>query len=114
MSFIQLVVWAIFAALSMPQVALSQTSDGLSKEGLRLVTVTGRAAIIHEDALDEARDMALEDALYYVLYDQRSVWPDLPNKWGDPLVLPLQRKAKILLRAQNNCRGGARNIFLCF
>ena len=51
----------------MPQAALSQTSDGLDNEGLRLVTVTGRAAIIHEDALDEARDMALEDALYYAV-----------------------------------------------
>ena len=31
------------------------------------MTVTGRAAIIHEDALDEARDMAIEDALYYAV-----------------------------------------------
>ncbi len=65
MGFIQLILWAILAAIVMPQAALSQTSDGLGNNGLQLVTVTGRAAIIHEDALDEARDMALEDALYY-------------------------------------------------
>ena len=65
MGFIQPILWAILGAIFIPQGALSQTSDGVVNEGLRLVTVTGRAAIIHEDALDEARDMALEDALYY-------------------------------------------------
>ena len=65
MGFILPIVWIILAAIAMPQVALSQTSNGLNSEGLRFVTVTGRAAIIHEDALAEARDMALEDALYY-------------------------------------------------
>ena len=65
MGFILPILWIILAAITMPQVALSQTSNGLNSEGLRLVTVTGRAAIIHEDALAEARDMALEDALYY-------------------------------------------------
>ena len=65
MGFIQLILCATLAAIFMPHAALSQTSNGLDNEGLRLVTVTGRAAIIHEDALDEARDMALEDALYY-------------------------------------------------
>ena len=65
MGLILRILWTILAATVMPQVALSQTSNGLSNEGFRLVTVTGRAAIIHEDALAEARDMALEDALYY-------------------------------------------------
>ena len=65
MGFILLILWTILAAIFMPQVALSQSSSGLSNEGLRLVTVTGRAAIMHEEALDEARNMALEDALYY-------------------------------------------------
>ena len=65
MGFILRTLWTILAVFFMPQVAISQTSDSLSNEGLRLVTVTGRAAIFHEDALDEARDMALEDALYY-------------------------------------------------
>ena len=65
MGFILPILWTLLAAIFMPQAALSQVSGGLSKDGLRLVTVTGRAAIIHEDALDEARDMALEDALYY-------------------------------------------------
>ena len=65
MGFVQLILWATLAAIFMPHAALAQTSNGLDNEGLRLVTVTGRAAIIHEDALDEARDMALEDALYY-------------------------------------------------
>ena len=57
----------ILAATFVPHVALSQTSNGLNSEGLRLVTVTGRAAIIHADALPEARDMALEHALYYAI-----------------------------------------------
>ena len=65
MGFVLLVLWTILAGIFMPQVALSQSSGSLSNEGLRLITVTGRAAIIHEDTLDEARDMALEDALYY-------------------------------------------------
>ena len=65
MGFILQILWMTLAAFTMPQVALSQTSNSLNSDGLRLVTVTGRAAIIHEDALGEARDMALEDALYY-------------------------------------------------
>ena len=65
MGFVLLILWTILAGIFMPQVALSQSSGSLSNEGLRLITVTGRAAIIHEDTLDEARDMALEDALYY-------------------------------------------------
>ena len=65
MGFNLLILWTILAAILLPQAALSQSSVGLSNEGLRLVTVTGRAAVMHEDALDEARDMALEDALYY-------------------------------------------------
>ncbi len=65
MGFILLILWTILAAIFMPQAALSQSSGSLTNEGLRLVTVTGRAAIMLEDALDEARDMALEDALYY-------------------------------------------------
>ena len=65
MGFILVILWTTLTAIFMPQAALSQSSAGFSSEGLRLVTVTGRAAIMHEDALDEARDMALEDALYY-------------------------------------------------
>lgn len=65
MGFILLIIWTIAAAIFMPQAALSQSSTAVSDDGLRLVTVTGRAAIQHEDALGEARDMALEDALYY-------------------------------------------------
>ena len=65
MSFIRLISWIIFGAILFPQGALSQSSSELSSEELRLIKVTGRAAIMHEDALNEARDMALEDALYY-------------------------------------------------
>ena len=65
MSFILLISGIIFGAILFPQGALSQSSSELSSEGLRLIKVTGRAAIMHEDALNEARDMALEDALYY-------------------------------------------------
>ena len=65
MGFILLIIWTIAAAVFMPQAALSQSASALSDDGLRLVTVTGRAAIQHQDALGEARDMALEDALYY-------------------------------------------------
>lgn len=65
MGFILLILWTILATIFMPQAVLSQTVGAFSNEGLQLVTVTGRAAIIHEDALDEARDMALEDAFYY-------------------------------------------------
>ena len=65
MGFILLFIWTIAAAIFMPQLALSQGPSAVSDDGLRLVTVTGRAAIQHEDALGEARDMALEDALYY-------------------------------------------------
>ena len=67
MSVILRIFWALLAVLLFPLVALSQTTSGLSNDGLRFVTVTGRAAIIHEDALDEARDMAIEDALYYAV-----------------------------------------------
>ncbi len=65
MGIILLMLWTILGSIFMPQAVFSQSLDGFSKEGLRLVSVTGRAAIMHEDALDEARDMALEDALYY-------------------------------------------------
>ena len=65
MGFILLIIRTIAAAVLMPQAALSQSASALSDDGLRLVTVTGRAAIQHQDALGEARDMALEDALYY-------------------------------------------------
>ena len=67
MGFILPILWIILAASTIPQVALSQTSNGLNSEGLRLVTVTGRAAIIHEDALAEARDMALEPCFLLAL-----------------------------------------------
>ena len=65
MGFILLIIWTVAAAVFIPQVALSQSASTLSDDGLRLVTVTGRAAIQHQEALGEARDMALEDALYY-------------------------------------------------
>ena len=48
-----------------PNFSLAQVTGAPSNESLKLVTVTGRAAIMHKDAVDEARDMALEDALYY-------------------------------------------------
>ena len=44
---------------------VSVLDDGSMKEQVRVVTATGRAIIQHQDALEEARMLALEDALYY-------------------------------------------------
>ena len=44
---------------------ISVLDDGSMKEQVRVVTATGRAIIQHQDALEEARMLALEDALYY-------------------------------------------------
>ena len=44
---------------------VSVLDGGSMKEQVRVVTATGRAIIQHQDALEEARMLALEDALYY-------------------------------------------------
>jgi hypothetical protein len=41
-------------------------STAMSAEGFRFAEATGRAVIMHEAATDEARMIALEDALYQV------------------------------------------------
>jgi len=45
--------------------AAARTQLATGSDNLFMVTVTGRAAIQHEEAVEEARNMALEDALYY-------------------------------------------------
>ena len=51
MGFILLIIWAVAAAIYMPQAALVAKRTAVSDDGLRLVIVTGRAAIQHQDAL---------------------------------------------------------------
>ncbi len=64
-----LFIWTVLAAMLLPQLAFSQTQTSVQQlkgsDGLLMVTTTGRAVIQHEEASDEARNLALEDALYY-------------------------------------------------
>ena len=60
-----LFVWTVLMTIFLPQLALSKVMQATGFPSVNLVTVTGRAVIQHEDTVDEARDLALEDALYY-------------------------------------------------
>ena len=69
MQYFVLFIWT--ALLSLSGTYLAQSSEvsifgkGAHREEVRFVTATGRAIIHHEDAIDEARMLSLEDALYY-------------------------------------------------
>ena len=58
--FVWTVIMTIFAAAG-----LFKTLQATGFPSIEMVTVTGRAVIQHEEAVDEARNLALEDALYY-------------------------------------------------
>ena len=60
-----LFVWTVLMTIFLPQLALSKVMQATGFPSVNMVTVTGRAVIQHEDTVDEARDLALEDALYY-------------------------------------------------
>ncbi len=60
-----LFVWTVLMTISIPHLALSKVTQATGFPSVNMVTVTGRAVIQHEDTVDEARDLALEDALYY-------------------------------------------------
>ena len=63
--FISMVSLTIFGTHLAHSRGVSVLDDGSMKEQVRVVTATGRAIIQHQDALEEARMLALEDALYY-------------------------------------------------
>jgi hypothetical protein len=69
MQYFMLFISMVFLSISGIQIAhsrgISVLDDGGIKEQVRMVTATGRAIIQHQDALEEARMLALEDALYY-------------------------------------------------
>ena len=60
-----LFVWTVLMTIFLPQLAFSKVMQATGFPSVNMVTVTGRAVIQHEDTVDEARDLALEDALYY-------------------------------------------------
>ena len=60
-----LFVWTVMMTIFLPQFAFSKVMQATGFPSVQLVNVTGRAVIQHEDTVDEARDLALEDALYY-------------------------------------------------
>ena len=60
-----LFVWTVIMTIFLPQLAFSKTVQATGFPSIEMVTVTGRAVIQHEEAVDEARNLALEDALYY-------------------------------------------------
>ena len=60
-----LFVWTVLMTIFLPQLALSKVMQATGFPSVNMVTVTGRAVIQHEDTVDEARNLALEDALYY-------------------------------------------------
>lgn len=60
-----LFVWTVAMAIFLPQLAFSKSMQATGFPSVQMVSVTGRAAIMHEDNIEEARDLALEDALYY-------------------------------------------------
>ena len=60
-----LFVWTVLMTIFLPQLAVSKVMQATGFPSVNMVTVTGRAVIQHEDTVDEARDLALEDALYY-------------------------------------------------
>ena len=57
-----LFVWTVLLTIFLPQLAFSKVMQATGFPSVNMVTVTGRAAIQHEDTVDEARDLALEDA----------------------------------------------------
>jgi len=60
-----LFIWTVAVTILLPHLALSKTMQATGFPSIQMVTITGRAVIQHEDTIDEARDLALEDALYY-------------------------------------------------
>ena len=60
-----LFVWTVMMTIFLPQFAFSKVMQATGFPSVQMVSVTGRAVIQHEDTVDEARDLALEDALYY-------------------------------------------------
>ena len=60
-----LFVWTVLMTIFLPQFAFSKVMQATGFPSVQMVSVTGRAVIQHEDTVDEARDLALEDALYY-------------------------------------------------
>ena len=60
-----LFVWTVIMTIFLPQLAFSKAVQATGFPSIEMVTVTGRAVIQHEEAVDEARNLALEDALYY-------------------------------------------------
>lgn len=62
---LSLFVSALVCLYPAPSSLASAEGELSAEPGLRIVTSTGRAAISHEDAMAEARSLALEDALYF-------------------------------------------------
>ena len=60
-----LFVWTVIMTIFLPQLAFSKAVQATGFPSIEVVTITGRAVIQHEEAVDEARNLALEDALYY-------------------------------------------------
>ena len=64
-----LFIWMVSFTITGTHLAYSRgvsvLEDASMKEQVRVVTATGRSIIQHQDALEEARMLALEDALYY-------------------------------------------------
>ncbi len=58
MPFLILIIWTIVATIIIPQVSFSE-------EKLKIIQSTGRAAIQTDILKEEAKNLALEDALYY-------------------------------------------------
>ncbi len=69
MQYFVLFIWTALLSLSGTYLAQSREvsvfGKDYHKEEVRTVTATGRSIIQHEDALEEARMLSLEDALYY-------------------------------------------------
>ena len=58
MPFFLLFVWTVISSIIFCQISFAQ-------ENLKMIQSTGRAAILEDISKDEARNLALEDALYY-------------------------------------------------
>ena len=58
MPFFLLFVWTVISSIIFCQTSFAQ-------ENLKMIQSTGRAAILEDISKDEARNLALEDALYY-------------------------------------------------
>ena len=58
-------IWMLSLTISATNLAHSRGVSVLDVGQVRVVNATGRAVIQHQDGLEEARMLALEDALYY-------------------------------------------------